>query len=183
MSCRLPHGYRRPRHRWVSERAKGDADKGRAPFRVPEHRGAAVGAEVNFDLSPRIAAAHIDLARPLGVYLLFREIGADAKGRAGTPLALRAMTRGHKRRLAGRLRAQRAAAAMRYPRHRQTPIFSLLPVDRALVSVSVSSKCAERHSDGAAQVAKHHEFLTEDLDSMGQVLQFVREANRLPIAV
>ena len=72
---------------------------------------------------------------------------------------------------------------MRNPGHRHTPIFSLLPVDRALVSVSVSSKCAERHSDGAAQVAKHHEFLTEDLDSMGQVLQFVREANRLPIAV
>jgi hypothetical protein len=47
---------------------------------------------VNFDLSPRIAAAHVDLARPVGVYLLFQEIGGDAKGRASTSLALRAMT-------------------------------------------------------------------------------------------
>src|SRR6516225_3423519 len=139
MPRRLPHGYRRPRHRRVSERAKGDADKGRAPFRVPEHRGAAVGAEVNFDLPPRIAAADVDRARPLGAHLLFQEIGADAKGRASRALALQAMTRPHKRRLAGRLRAQRAAAAMRDPGHRQPSILALSPVDRALLSASVSS--------------------------------------------
>src|SRR5215472_13621179 len=131
MPCRLPHGYRRPGHRRVGERANGDADKVRAPFRVPEHRGAAVGAEVNFDLSPRIAAAHIDLARPVGAHLLSREIGAYAKRRTSTPLAFRAMTRGHKRGLAGRLRVQRAAAAMRDPGHRQTSNLFLSPVDRA----------------------------------------------------
>ena len=31
-----------------------------------------------FDLSPRVAS-HVDLARPLGAHLLFREIGADAQ--------------------------------------------------------------------------------------------------------
>src|SRR5262249_11512401 len=87
----------------------------------------------------RIAAAHIDLARPLGAHLLFQEIGADAKGRSGTPLALRAMTRTHECRLAGRLRAQRTTAAMRDPGHRQTSMLALLPVGRTLVSVSVSS--------------------------------------------
>src|ERR1700760_3244951 len=100
MPRRLPHGYGRPGHRWVGERAKGDADQVPAPFRVPEHRGAAIGAEMNFDLSLGVAAAHVDLARPLGTHPVLREIGADAKGRTSTSLALRAMTRGHKRRLA-----------------------------------------------------------------------------------
>src|SRR5215469_11938735 len=70
-----------------------------------------------FDLSPRVAAAHVDLARPLGAHLLSREKGADAKGRASTALALRAMTHSQKHRLAGHLRAQRAAAAMCDPGH------------------------------------------------------------------
>jgi len=109
MPCRLPHGYTGPGHRWIRERAKGDADKVREGFRVPEHRGTTAGAEMLFDLSPRVAAAHVDLARPLGAHLLFREIGADAKGRASPALALRAMTHSQKRRLPGRLRAQRAA--------------------------------------------------------------------------
>ena len=65
-----------------------------------------------FDLTPRVGAAHVDLARPLGARLLFRKIGADAKGRASPALARRAMTHPQKRGLAGRLRAQRAAAAM-----------------------------------------------------------------------
>src|SRR5215469_6692657 len=121
MPRRLPHGYRRPGHRRVGERAKGDPDKVRVQFRVPEHRGATVGAKMNFDLSPRVAAAHKDLAWPLGADLLFREQSADPKGRAGTPLALRAMTRPHKRRLAGRLRAERTATTRCDPRHRQTP--------------------------------------------------------------
>src|SRR5215831_8156630 len=118
MPCRLPHGYKGPGHRRIGERTKGDADKVRDKFRVPEHCGTATGAEMEFDLSPRVAAAHVDLALPLGAHLLFREIGADAKGRASTALALRAMTREQKRRLAGRFRAQRAAAAMRDPVHR-----------------------------------------------------------------
>src|SRR6516225_9491859 len=84
-----------------------------------------------FDLSPRVAAPLVDLARPLGAHLLFREIGADAKGRASTPLALRAMTREHDRRLAGRLRPQRAAAATSDPGHRQTPICSVATIHRA----------------------------------------------------
>src|SRR5262249_52332648 len=132
-------GCRRPRHRGVGERAKGDADKVREQFPVPEHRGTAVREEMESDLSPRVAAAQVDLARPLGAHLLFRERGADAKGRASTALALRAMTREQKRRLAGHLRAQRAAAAMAIPVDGQTPILALLPVVRALVSVSVSS--------------------------------------------
>jgi hypothetical protein len=45
-----------------------------------------------FDLAPRGAAAHVDLAVPLDAHLLFREIGADAAGRASTALALRTMT-------------------------------------------------------------------------------------------
>src|SRR5947209_6981901 len=69
-------------------------------------------------------------------------MAADAEGRAGMPLALRAMTRVHNHRLAGRLRAQRAAAATRDPGHRQTPILALSPVDSALVSESVSSSAA-----------------------------------------
>src|SRR6516165_9350470 len=89
MPRRLPYGYRRARHRRVSERAKGDAGKVREAFRIPKHRGAAARAEMKFDLSPRVAAAHVDLARPLGAHPLFREIGADAKGRSGTSLALR----------------------------------------------------------------------------------------------
>jgi hypothetical protein len=39
-----------------------------------------------------------------------------------------------------------------------------------------------QQTDSAAQVAKHHQFLAEDLDPMGQVLQFVGEADRLPKA-
>ena len=35
---------------------------------------------------------------------------------------------------------------------------------------------------GAAQVSEHHQFLAEDLVPMGQVLQFVRKADRLPKA-
>src|SRR6516165_2735896 len=97
---------------------------------------------MNFDLSPTVAAAHVDLARPLGEHLLFWDIAADAKGRTGAPLAFRAMTRGHKRRLAGHLCAQRAAAAMRDPGHRQAPLLALSLVDRALVSVSLSSNAA-----------------------------------------
>src|SRR5262249_39082943 len=142
MPRRLPHGCRRPRHRRVGERAKGDADKVREQFPVPEHRGTAVRAEMEFHLSPRVTAAQVDLARSLGAHLLFRERGADTKGRASTALALRAMTREQKRRLAGRLNTQRAAAALRNPGHRHTPVLALLPVDRALVSVSVSSSAA-----------------------------------------
>jgi hypothetical protein len=56
------HGYRGPGHRRIGERAKGDPDKVREMFRVPEHRGTALGAEMLFDLSPRVAAAHVDLA-------------------------------------------------------------------------------------------------------------------------
>src|SRR6516165_7176907 len=143
----LPHGQRRPGHRRVGKCAKGDADKVRDNFRMPEHCGAAVRAEMKFDLSSRVATAHVDLAPPLGAPplgadLLFRQIGADAKRRAGTPLALRAMTRTHECRLARRLRAQRTAAAVRDPGHRQTPLFALSRVDRALVSVSVSSSAA-----------------------------------------
>jgi hypothetical protein len=36
--------------------------------------------------------------------------------------------------------------------------------------------------DGAAQVTKHHQFLAEDLNPMGHVLQFVGKADRLPKA-
>jgi hypothetical protein len=129
-------------HRRVGEHAKGDADKIRERFRVPEHRGAAVRAEMKFDLSPRVATAHVDLAWPLGEDLLFWEIGADATGRAGMALALRAMTRTHECRFAGRLSAQRTATTMRDPGHRQTSILALSPVDRALVSESVSSSAA-----------------------------------------
>src|SRR6476659_10575207 len=39
-----------------------------------------------------------------------------------------------------------------------------------------------QQTDGAAQVAKHHQFLAEDPDPMGQVLQFVGKADRLPKA-
>jgi hypothetical protein len=39
-----------------------------------------------------------------------------------------------------------------------------------------------QEADGAAQVAKNHQFLAEDLDPMGQVLQFVGKADRLPKA-
>src|SRR5215472_16127371 len=89
MPRRLPHGHRRRGHRGVSTRTNADADKVRGKFREPEHRGTAVGAEMAFDLSPRVTAAHVDLARPLGAHLLSREKGADAKGRASTTLALR----------------------------------------------------------------------------------------------
>src|SRR5262252_3199475 len=129
MPRRLPHREGQPRHRRIGD-AKGDADKVRENFRIPKYRGAAARAEMKFDLSPGVATAHIDLAPPLGADLLFREIGADAKGRAGTPLALRAMTRTHEYRLAGRLRAQRTAAAMRDPGHGQTSILGWSPVGR-----------------------------------------------------
>ena len=49
-----------------------------------------------------------------------REIGADAEGRASTTLTLRAMARARERRLASRLRTQRAAAALRNPDHSET---------------------------------------------------------------
>ena len=117
MPCRLPNGYRRPGHGRVGERTKGDADKVRDKFRVPEHCGTATGAEMKLDLSPRVATAYVDLARPLGAHLLSREKGADAKGRSSTALALRAMTHSQKHRLAGHLRTQRAAAAMCDPDH------------------------------------------------------------------
>ena len=114
---------------------------------------------MNFDLSPRVAAAHVDLARPLGAHLLFREIGADAKGRAGTALALHAMTRAHKRRLAGRLRAQRAAAAMRDPGQLAitSGLWASLVADRCFVEkrrhqAIVRSGAKERQSGAAFQL-------------------------------
>ncbi len=39
-----------------------------------------------------------------------------------------------------------------------------------------------QQTDSAAEVAKHHQLLAEDLDPMGQVLQFVGKADRLPKA-
>jgi hypothetical protein len=75
----LPHGYRGPGHRRIGECAKGDADKVRECFRIPEHGAAAVGAEMLFYLSPRIGDAHVNLAWTFGAYLIFREKGADAK--------------------------------------------------------------------------------------------------------
>src|SRR5215471_181058 len=97
---------------------------------------------MEFDLSPRVTAAQVDLARSIGAHLLFRERGADAKGRASTALALHAMTREQKRRLAGHLRAQRTARTMRDPGHRQTPILGRSPVGRTWDNVSVSSSAA-----------------------------------------
>jgi hypothetical protein len=88
---RLPHGCRRPGHRRVGERTKGDADEVGETFSVPENCGTAAGAEMEFALSPRIAAAHVNLARSFGAYLLFREIGGSANGRASTALALAAI--------------------------------------------------------------------------------------------
>src|SRR6516162_4056959 len=122
----LPNRYRRPGHQRVGERARSDADMVRADLRIPEHRGAAIGAEMKFDFSPRVAGADVDLARPLDAHLPLREMGADAEGRAGTPLALCAMTDGHNPRLAGHFRAQRPAAATEDPSHRKPPIFSVV---------------------------------------------------------
>jgi hypothetical protein len=48
---------------------------------------------MEFDLSPHVAAAQVDLAWGVGAHLLLRETGGDAKGRAGTALALPAMAR------------------------------------------------------------------------------------------
>jgi len=62
---------------------------------------------MKLDLSPRVAAAHVDLAWPLGAHLLLREKDDEAEGGAGTPLALHAVTDGDTRRLAGHLRAGR----------------------------------------------------------------------------
>jgi hypothetical protein len=39
-----------------------------------------------------------------------------------------------------------------------------------------------QETDSAAPIAKHHQLLAEDLHPMGQVLQFVGEADRLPKA-
>jgi hypothetical protein len=37
-----------------------------------------------------------------------------------------------------------------------------------------------QETDCTAQIAKNHQFLAEDFDPMGQVLQFVGKADRLP---
>src|SRR5215469_15342833 len=121
----LPPRYRRPGHRRIGERAKRDADVIGAELRVPEHRGAAIGTEMKLDFSPRVAAAHVDLARPLGAHLLLREENDDAEGRAGTPLALHAMTDGDTRWFAGHLCAQRPAAAMGDPGHEKPRVWGL----------------------------------------------------------
>src|SRR5262249_49356118 len=76
---------------------------------------------MKLDFSPRVAAAHVDLAWPLGAHLLLREKDDEAEGRAGTPLALHAVTDGDTRRLASHLRAQRPAAAMGDPGHEKNP--------------------------------------------------------------
>jgi len=39
-----------------------------------------------------------------------------------------------------------------------------------------------QETDSAAPVAKHHQFLAENLHPMGEVLQFIGEADRLPKA-
>ena len=39
-----------------------------------------------------------------------------------------------------------------------------------------------QQTDSTAQVAKHHQFLAEDLDPAGQVPQFIGEADGLPEA-
>ena len=119
----LPPRYRRPGHRRIGERANRDADVIRAELRVPEHRGAAIGTEMKLDLSPRVAAAHVDLAWPLGAHLLLREKDDEAEGGASTPLALHAVTDGDTRRLAGHLRAQRPTTAMGDPGPEKPPVW------------------------------------------------------------
>src|SRR5215468_2399596 len=127
MSRRLPNRYRRPGHQRVGERARSDADMVRSDLRIPEHRGAAIGAEMKLDFSSGVVAAHVRFTRPLDVHLVLREMGADLEGGAGTPLALRAMIDGHDRRLTGHLHAQRPAAATSDPGHRKPFILALRP--------------------------------------------------------
>src|ERR1700733_5614682 len=79
---------------------------------------------MKFDFSSRVADAQVDFARSLDAHLLLREMGADVEGRAGTPLALRAMTDGSDPWLAGYLRAQRPGATTSDPRRHRKPPFS-----------------------------------------------------------
>ena len=73
-------------------------------------------------------------------------------------------------RFAGRLkdrpvrREQPAMVAASYP----------LGVDQPELQRRAAMRTMQfQQTDGAAPVAKHHQFLAEDLDPMGQVLQFV----------
>src|ERR1700756_3626485 len=76
----LPPRCRRPGHQRAGERAKNNAHVIPAGLRVPEHRGAAIRAKMKFDFSPRVAGAHVDLARSLDTHLILREKGDDAEG-------------------------------------------------------------------------------------------------------
>jgi hypothetical protein len=148
----LPNRSCRPGHQRVGERAKGDADVIRAKLRIPEHRGTAIGAKMKFDISPRVAPAHVDLARPLGAHLLPRKKGDDCKSRAGTPLALRAVTDADQR-LSGCLHAQRPAAATGDPGHRKPSIFCVVASIRT--ALSARSDSVTRVFDIASYASRH----------------------------
>ncbi len=73
------------------------------------------------------------------------------------------------------------------PVHRELPAMVAASYSLGVDQPELQGRAAMRtmqlqQTDGAAQVAKHHQFLTEDLDPMGQVLQFVGKADRLPKA-
>ena len=150
MPRHLPHRYRRPGQR-VSERAKSNTDWIRERLNIREQRRATIGAEMKFDFSPRVAAARVDLVHPLRAHLLCRKVGADTKGRASTALALDAMTSSHKRRLAGRLRAQLPAAAMRDPARQKSPILSVVAANtRGSCLIRLADRTASWPAGGAS---------------------------------
>src|SRR5258708_2220579 len=71
------------------------------------------------------------------------------------------------------------------PVHRELPAMVAASytfgVDQPELQGRATMRTMQFHqTNGAAQVAKHHQFLAEDLDPMSQVLQFVGKADRLP---
>jgi hypothetical protein len=126
---------------------------------------------------PQEAVVHWKRWLEVGWTQIGKDDAAVLMGRIGPviqPVFQRAVSR-----FAGRLedcpvrREQPAMVAASYARGVDQPVLQRRAAMRTMQL---------QETDGAAPVAKHHQFLAEDLHPMGKVLQFVGQADRLPKA-
>jgi len=94
MSGFLPNGAGRGRKRGIDKPTNSHADMVRPSVQLPKQIRPAGRAEMIPELSPLWRIANVNCAGPLDPNLLPVEIGAHAKGRAGSTLAFTAMA-GH----------------------------------------------------------------------------------------
>jgi hypothetical protein len=128
----LPDGDRRLGKLWVSESSNGDTDNPWTYVSIEVNRAAASGAKIKPELSARDAIADEELRWTLHANLLLREVCADVKYRAGSPLTGLAMTGQDHARISRRDCSQRSAMTLRDAFHRAGALVQLTyEIDRS----------------------------------------------------